>query len=90
MLRTRPPNTGRPDGANAVSTPGVASESDDGPVDDPGAGPDPLDAGDPDDAPLAAPSWLGAIGQMTTAVIVVVAVVVLFIAAAVALRRLLS
>ena len=90
VLRTRPANAGRPDGANAVSTPGVTPDSDDRPADDPGAGPNPLDADDPDDAPLAASSWLGAIGQMTTAVIVVVAVVVLFIAAAVALRRLLS
>jgi hypothetical protein len=62
---------------------------DDGPADDPYAGFDPFDAGDEDDAPLAAPGWLGAIGQMTAAVLVVVAVVVLFIAAVVAIRRLL-
>lgn len=41
-----------------------------------------------DDAPLAAPTWAGAIGQMVAAVLVVLAVVSLFIAGAVALRRL--
>jgi len=49
---------------------------------------DPFAADDEDDTPLAAPSWLGAFGQMIAAVLVVVAVVSLLIAAAVALRRL--
>jgi len=72
-----------------------APEMDAGPADDlyagfePYPGFDPFDRGDEDDAPLPAPGWLGAIGQMTGAVLVVVGVVTLFIAVAVALRRLL-
>jgi len=61
------------------------------PGDDIDAEADPIDsddAFDADDAPPPAPTWLGALGQMTAAVLIVVAVVSLFIAAAVALRRL--
>jgi len=64
------------------------------PGDDIDAEADPIDsddafaADDEDDTPFAAPTWLGALGQMTAAVLIVVAVVSLFIAAAVALRRL--
>ena len=54
---------------------------------DPGGGWDPFDA--EDQAPPAASSWLGAIGQLAGAVLVVAAVVALFIAATVAMRRLL-
>jgi hypothetical protein len=59
------------------------------PADHLGAEAEPFGAGDLDDAPLAAPSWPGAVGQMVAAVLVVLAVVSLFIAAAVVLRRLL-
>ena len=58
------------------------------PADDLDAEADPFAADDEDDTPFAAPSWLGAFGQMIAAVLVVVAVVSLLIAAAVALRRL--
>jgi hypothetical protein len=43
---------------------------------------------EPDDRPAAAPSWLGAFGQMSGAALVVLAVVAAFIAAAVIFRRL--
>ena len=43
---------------------------------------------DEDEAPPAAPSWLGAFSQMTGAALVVLAVVVAFLAAAVVFRRL--
>jgi hypothetical protein len=60
------------------------------PADELGAGADPLDVDDRDDAlPPPAATWLGAMGQMMAAVLVVLAVVALFIALAVALRRLL-
>ncbi|HEX9189706.1 MAG TPA: hypothetical protein VGB87_21710 [Vicinamibacteria bacterium] len=77
----------RPDGVTGVSRPEAAPDGDEDPPDDPGGGWDPFDA--EDEAPPAASSWLGAIGQLAGAVLVVAFVVAFFIAATVALRRLL-
>jgi hypothetical protein len=61
---------------------------DDEPADD-DAPLDPFGPDDEDDTAAPAPSWLGALGQMTAALLVVVALVALFIGAAAVVRRLL-
>jgi hypothetical protein len=60
---------------------------DDAPADD-DAPLDPFDLDDEDETAAPAPSWLGALGQMTAALLVVVALVALFIGAAAVVRRL--
>jgi hypothetical protein len=60
----------------------------DEPADDGDAPVDPFDQDDEDEGPAPAPSWLGAVGQMTAAVLIVLALVAAFIGIAVTFRRL--
>jgi hypothetical protein len=61
-------------------------------ADEPDDDRDPLDElfgpDDEDDRPATAPSWLGALGQMSGAALVVLAVIAAFLAVAVVFRRL--